>query len=266
MTRVPEVAARTSTGSGPLALGLPATSDLGSTTRREHLALFPDTATSDVPCASSIPPRGGRAERSKAPHPDTAVWFWIETTVRPVPPRQPSLPPLADGVISVRELARLTGRHERAVLQAVRSGRLRRADVPRGYGVCVIASAADVLAWQFTSFAAVLEAARIDRPGLPSDSNGWRTIQAVATATGLCYATACRRLSAASLPELTWDAGTPFRLQRRVYLPAGEEHRLTTGAVEQRIIRSHPAKGSRRRGREGTAAPSSAIGGEGPKA
>jgi hypothetical protein len=211
-------------------LGWSGTARSRAITQGDGLSPFARAATC-APVRASPTPAPVDLPAKPLPPSHASVWFWVEATVRPVAEIQRTLPPLADGIVSVRDLARLTGRHVRAVLQAVRDGRLQRADVSRRYGVCVAASGADVLAWRARTFSAVLAAARIDRPALPPDDAGWRTVHAVAAASGLSYATTYRRLCAIGRPQLTWDADTPFRAQRRVHLPVGDEPTLAAGAV-----------------------------------
>src|SRR5687767_6330044 len=104
--------------------------------------------------------------------PGESPWFWVERPLAPVDGRLLYAATLPPGILSVRELARRTGRHPEAVAEAVRSGRIPRAGRDARLGLLARASDDDVRRWRAPSLAEALAAARRADPALPDDEAG----------------------------------------------------------------------------------------------
>lgn len=137
------------------------------------------------------------------------VWFTRSVLLRSLPP----------GLYSIQELATLLGRHPKAVTDAVRNGR-----IPRVTGPCLRRVAARVSDEQLDLWRArSLEAVLADFPALSQRTSEWRTVSQVARRIGVSYQVAAFRLqrlgAAGVVPMIEWEADTPFRRQRRFWLP-----------------------------------------------
>jgi hypothetical protein len=137
------------------------------------------------------------------------VWFTRRVFLRWLPP----------GLYSIRELATRLGRHPKAVTDAVRQGRIPRVTGPWLRGVAARVSDAQLEQWRARSLEAVLA----DLPALPQRKSEWRTVSQVALHIGASHQVAAFRLqrlaAAGEVTMLEWEADTPFRRQRRFWLP-----------------------------------------------
>lgn len=137
------------------------------------------------------------------------AWFSRRVPLRSLPP----------GLYSIQELASRLGRHPKAVTDAVRQGRIPRVTGPWLRGVAARVSDAQLEQWRSRSLEAVLAGC----PTLSQRTREWRTVSQIARRMGASYQVAAFRLerlaAAGVVPMLEWEADTPFRRQRRFWLP-----------------------------------------------
>ncbi len=183
----------------------------GSAPARERRATTarakPDRAKPDRKAAAPAPWRHVRAvvQHDAA----TETWFTRRVPLRWLPA----------GLYSIGELATRLGRHPKAVTDALRQGRIPRAEGPWLRGVAARVSDEQLAHWR----AVPVEEAVARHPALPQRATGWRTVSEVAHRIGTSYQVAEFRLerlaAAGTVPMLEWETATPFRRQRRFWLP-----------------------------------------------
>ena len=137
------------------------------------------------------------------------VWFTRRVALRSLPP----------GLYSMKKLATRLGRHQKAVTDAVRQGRIPRATGPWPRGVAARVSDAQLAQWRARPLQEVLA----DDPALSLRTSEWHTVSQVARRIGASYQVAAFRLqrlaAAGAVPMLERETDTPFRSQRRFWLP-----------------------------------------------
>lgn len=176
----------------------------------EHSPTRAAPAESYAHCRAAATVDGGSDFRSGNLRGATECWFIVEVPFW----REP----LPLGVMRLVDAARLLGRPRSAVAQAVRDGRIERAPRPpgcRGTAAYVQLPPGAVDLWRVRSAAEVLA----QTPDLPQDLDGWRTISEVARVCRCSFQVASWRLEHAACPLLEWGKGTPFRRERRYYVP-----------------------------------------------
>ena len=160
---------------------------------------------------SSLPVPDGTNDASAR---SATIWFWLERPV--LKPERRTGP--RDGEMSGSELARRLGRNRRTVRQAIQRGRI----------VCVRRDATDVYvrvsddeiaAWLAHPFEHVLARARLTDPSLSRDLRGWRTLAELVRIAGLSHRDVTNRLLRAGVPVVEWGGETPFRAERKFFLP-----------------------------------------------